>query len=164
MEVAGEDAPGEVVEPLPPSPTVAGTRKMRRLRKVRETEIKESETVDEVGVVSEKRSDVKGHQETAEEILKRFGKGEDGGKKRKAVQSTIMAAVVDMAKQMKAVPVQEEEVTNVGNVEAEDCGQELQSQGEELVAGSEGDILRCLCGLALEKFRGVDVGLVLIVR
>jgi hypothetical protein len=28
------------------------------------------------------------------------------------------------------VPVQEEEVTNVGNVEAEDCGLELQSQGE----------------------------------
>jgi hypothetical protein len=69
MEVAGEDAPGEVVEPSPRSPTVAGARKMRRLRKVRETEIKESEAVDEVGVVSEKRSDVKGHQETAEEIL-----------------------------------------------------------------------------------------------
>lgn len=153
VEVAMENLP----ELSPPS----SPKRLRRLRKVREVEIKESDVL-----VAEMSGDVDERlerRETAEEILKRFGKGGDvgceGGKKRKAVQSTIMAAVVDMAKQMdmakrtEVVAVQEEveEVTRVEDVEREGGGLELesqgegvQSQGEELAAGSEGDILQSL--------------------
>lgn len=78
-------------------------KKMRRLRKVKEIEIEEPVIGDGQAMESEIAEKVVSDgqvRETAEEILKRFGKGDDGGKKRKAaVQRTILAAVVDMSKQ-----------------------------------------------------------------
>ncbi|KAG0623987.1 hypothetical protein M758_3G215500 [Ceratodon purpureus] len=149
-EVEKEVAEEDIVEPSPPASPVAAPKKLRRLRKVKEMEINESDAVDEVGEVSEKSRGVDvtlGHRESAEEILKRFGKGGDagnceGGKKRKAVQSTIMAAVVDMAKQGKVVAVSEGEVRGSDNAVAEDGGLELQSQGEDIRSQEEGPAVR----------------------
>ena len=150
MEGETQVAMEDVLQPSPPSSPFPAMKKMRRLRKVRETEIKEKDGVDEVRVFSQKSSDSDVRlecRETAEEILKRFGKGGDagceGGKKRKVVQSTIMAAVVDMMKQVEAVPVHE--VVRVNTVEAEDEEQALQSHGEEIATGLEGDIRRLWC-------------------
>jgi len=153
VQVAMEDA--EVsLSPVP------AAKKMRRLRKVRETEIEvNEEPVSEV--VSEKsRGDAEVGRETAEEILKRFGKGGGDGKKRKAVQRTILAAVVDMSKQTtESVDVEGEppvgdtvepgvedsdlEPPSHGGDEpgVEDGGLELRSYGEELAVCPEGDIL-----------------------
>lgn len=157
-----------VAPDLAPSP-VSSPKKLRRLRKVRilsedasamatatsqaDEIVSSQENRSEDITIASPSSDV--IRESAEDILRRFGKedrtvGEnaaslvDVGKKRKAVQSTIRAAVVDMAKETLKV-IQETQASEEGgghtipNVDSAEVDLELASheeQGDDICQGN----------------------------